>query len=163
MLDQLAGPDCDKEDAAQWIATYIGKKHDASFTLACAALGTPLAQRLDEPSAEAMWSDANINETQQRITRRHLWFHCGKRLFIAEEKNQEDFKYYPTSYGSFNYYKDGDMSQKAEKCSYWSRDASLVVSKELERVIDYTKDCNVISRFSSCASSGLTIVDGADQ
>jgi hypothetical protein len=26
MLDHLAGADCDKEDAAQWIATYIWKK-----------------------------------------------------------------------------------------------------------------------------------------
>jgi hypothetical protein len=26
VLDHLAGADCDKEDAAQWISTYIGKK-----------------------------------------------------------------------------------------------------------------------------------------
>jgi hypothetical protein len=112
-----------------------------------------------------MWSDENVNATQQRIIRRHLRFHFGKRLFMAEKKIQEDVKYYqvPTTFGSFKYYKDGGKSQKAEKCSYWSRDASLVVSKELERVLDYTKDYNVISRFSSLASSGLTIVAGADQ
>jgi hypothetical protein len=42
---------------------------------ACETLGTPLVQRLDEPSAEAMWSDANINETQQQVIR---WHHVCK-------------------------------------------------------------------------------------
>jgi hypothetical protein len=56
LLNHLAGTDCDKEDAGQWIAHYIGKKHDASFTLACEALGTPIVQMLDEPSAEVMSS-----------------------------------------------------------------------------------------------------------
>lgn len=53
--------------------------------------------------------------------------------------------------------------RRQKKCFYWSRNASLVVSKELERLIDYTKDYDLNSRFSSLASSGLTIVAGADQ
>ncbi len=115
MLGHFSGTDCDKEDAAQWIAHYIGKKHDASFTLACEALGTPFVQRLDEPSAEATWIDANINETQQQIIRWHLQFYFGKKDFYCREKIKEDVKYYqvPTPYGTFKYNKDGDKSQKA--------------------------------------------------
>jgi hypothetical protein len=35
-------------------------------------------------------------------------------------------------YGEYKLFKDGDKSQKPKKCSYWSRDASLVVKEELE-------------------------------
>jgi hypothetical protein len=135
------------------------------LTLACDELGTPLVQKLDEASAESMWSDANINITQQRILRRHLRFHFGKRLFIPEKKNLHDEKYYqvPMSFGEYKYYKDDNRSQKPEKCPYWYRDAALVVTKELERLIDYTKDVDALNRFSSIAKEGMTIVAGADQ
>jgi hypothetical protein len=87
MLEHIAGDaETDKEDSVQWMAYYIGKKYYASLTLACDELGTPLVQRLDEASAESMWSDANINITQQRILRQHLHFHFGKRLFISQKK-----------------------------------------------------------------------------
>jgi hypothetical protein len=32
------------EDAAQQLGYYLGKKHDASFTFACDALGIPLVE-----------------------------------------------------------------------------------------------------------------------
>jgi hypothetical protein len=69
---------------------YLGKRYDASFILASEALGLPLVQRLDEASMEAMWSDANINVVQQRIIRKHLKFHFGKRLFLPQKKLKED-------------------------------------------------------------------------
>jgi hypothetical protein len=34
----------DKEDAAEWLVTYLGKEYDASFILASGALGLPLVQ-----------------------------------------------------------------------------------------------------------------------
>jgi len=51
---------------------------------------------------------------------------------------EANFYSVPTFYGEYKHYKDGDKSQKAEKCAYWSRDASLVLKKELERLLDYT-------------------------
>jgi hypothetical protein len=89
---------------------------------------------MPESAARAMWADANINITQQWILKKHLRYQFGKRIFIAENKLSMDCNYYsvPTHYGEYKYFKDGDKSQKAEKCSYWSRDASLVVNKELE-------------------------------
>lgn len=166
MLEHMSGgADTDKEDSAQWLAYYIGKKHDASLTLACDELGTPLVQKLDEASAESMWSDANINITQQRILRRHLRFHFGKRLFIPEKKILHDEKYYqvPMSFGEYKYYKDDNRSQKPEKCPYWYRDAALVVTKELERLIDYNNNVDAINRFCFIAKEDMTIVAGADQ
>jgi hypothetical protein len=50
----------------------------------------------------------------------------------------------PMRYRECNYFKNGDNSQKPEKCSYWSRDTSLVVEKELEWHTDYT-DLNVVN------------------
>jgi hypothetical protein len=68
MLDHLAGGDMGKEDAAQWLCYYLGRKHDASFTLACNALGIPLVERMDEASAEAMGCEANIDSLEPGIS-----------------------------------------------------------------------------------------------
>ncbi len=77
MLEHITSTDADtdKDDAAEWLAYYIGKMLNASFSVACNAVGTPLVQKMDEVSAEAMWSDANINVMQQRLIQRHLQFH----------------------------------------------------------------------------------------
>ncbi len=63
-------------------------------------------------------------------------------------------------YEEYKYYKDGDKTQKPEKCNYWSRDAALEVSKELERLIDYSTS---LDSFRSLSTSGMTIIVGADQ
>jgi hypothetical protein len=134
MLEHVAGRNCDREDASEWLCYYLGKRHDASFTLALESLGYPLVHLMPESAAEAMWADANINITQQQILKKHLCYQFGKRIFIAENKLSTDCNYYsvPTCYGEYKYFKDGDKSQKAEKCSYWSHNFSLVVKKELE-------------------------------
>ncbi len=105
MLDHLAGTGLDKDDAAEWLSYYLGKKYDAAYTLASEALGLPLVERLDDASAQAMWSDANINVTQQRIIKKHLRFHFGKRLFIPKQQIGIDCDnyYVPTSYGEYKY------------------------------------------------------------
>ncbi len=38
ILDHLAADNCDKDDAAEWVCYYIGKNHDASFTLTSESL-----------------------------------------------------------------------------------------------------------------------------
>ena len=165
LLSHVACEGLEKDEAAEWLCYYIGRKHEASFTLASASLGYPLVQRMNEAVAQAMWADANINHTQQRILKRHLRQCFGKRIFIPENHISVEANFYsvPTFYGEYKHYKDGDKSQKAEKCAYWSRDASLVLKKELERLLDYT-DLNVVTnKLSSLASSGCTVVAGADQ
>jgi hypothetical protein len=54
------------------------EKYEGHFTLALDALGLPMAQRLDEKSTAAMWADANINHTQQRNIKKHIWQHFGR-------------------------------------------------------------------------------------
>jgi hypothetical protein len=166
MLEHIAGGDNDKEDAAEWLSYYLGKRHDGAFTLASEALGLPLVQKMDATNAAAMWSDANVNITQQRIIKRHLRVHFGKRLFIPEKIFSADLQryYVPTAYGDYKFYKDGDHTQKPEKCPYWTRDASLVVLNELTRTLDYTDPNLVSSTFSSLTNlNGCTLVAGADQ
>jgi len=156
----------DSEDAAEWICYYIGKKFNSSFTIASEALGYPLVQRMDEAATEAMWADANVNVTQQRIIKRHMRYYFGKRIFLAEKGIAGDYSVYsvPTFYGEYKYYKDGDRSQKPEKCMYWSRNAAVVVKTELERLLDYSNLDVDPNKLSSLANTiGCTLVVGADQ
>jgi hypothetical protein len=122
MLEHVAAgnEECDKEDSAQWLAFYLGKKYDGSFTLASEALGIPLVQRLDSASTLAMWTDANVNYTQQRIIKKHLRVHFGKCLFILNTKVEDDNDHYSvqTFYRDYKYYKNGDKTVKPERCSY---------------------------------------------
>jgi len=84
LLSHVACEGLENDDAAEWLCYYIGRKHEASFTLASESLGYPLVQRMTEAVAQAMWADANINHTQQRILKRHLRQCFGKRIFIPE-------------------------------------------------------------------------------
>ncbi len=167
MLDHVAGSDQrDENDAAKWMSYYIGKKYDGPFTLALEALGSPVVQRLDEKSTAAMWADASINYTQQRIIKKHLRLHFGKRLFIPDTTFNADHEHYyiPTHYNEYKHYKNGDRMQKPERCQYWCRDPNLVVTTELSRILDYLDPNLITTRFSSLLASGsCTLIAGADQ
>jgi hypothetical protein len=144
----------------------LWKKYEGSFTLALDALGLPVVQRLDEKSTAAMWVDANINYTQQRIIKRHLRLLLGKRLFIPDSKFNADHERYfvPTYYNEYRYYKNGDTTQKPERCLYWCRDPSIVVANEISRLLDYTSPNLLNSKFSSLLSSdSCALIVGADQ
>ena len=107
ILEHLTGlsENLEIENAAEWLITYLGKKYDTSFVLALEALGLPLVQRMDEASTEAMWCDANINVVQQRILRKHLKFHFGKRIFLPQTQLKVNREMYQveTMYGSYKY------------------------------------------------------------
>jgi hypothetical protein len=160
ILEHVAGglENHDKEDAAEWLKYYLGKKYDASFILASEALGLPLVQRLDEASTEAMWSDTNINVVQQRIIRRHLKYHFGKRMFLPQMIIRADRDLYEveTQYGSYKHYKNGDQTQKPEKCPHWHRDASVVVKNKLSKLLDYTDQKEITNKFSSLNNATCT-------
>jgi len=120
----------------------------------------PLVERLDDASAQSMWSNADINITQQQIKKKHLHFHFGKRVFVPEKEISQDCESYlfPTVYGEYTHYKKRDWSQKMERCSYWCIDASIVVSKELDYSVDNSES---FSKINSIASS-CTLITGAD-
>jgi len=164
LVEHIAG-DASVDDAAQWLLTYLGKHYEASFTLASEALGLPIVQRMDASSAEAMWSDANINVVQQRIIRRHLRHHFGKRLFISENSFKEDRKHYSvnTHYNCLKYYKGGDTSLKPEKCPYWFRDPAEVVAIELTKLLDYSDTTCKANKLGSICNFTCSVVAGADQ
>ncbi len=84
LLEQIAGEDF-VDGAAEWLILHLGKRYEASFTLASEALGLPLVECIDAATAEAMWSDANVNVVQQWIIQRHLKYHFGKQLFIPQK------------------------------------------------------------------------------
>ncbi len=105
-----------------------------------------------------MWSDANINVVQQRIIRRHLKYHFGKRMFLPQMIIRADRDLYEveTLYGSYKHKKNGDQTQKPEKCPYWHRDASVVVKNELIKLLDYTDPKEITNKFSSLKNATCT-------
>jgi hypothetical protein len=48
MLDHLAGPGFENDDATEWLSYFLGKKYDAAYILATEALGLPLVERFDD-------------------------------------------------------------------------------------------------------------------
>jgi hypothetical protein len=113
-----------------------------------------------------MWSDANLITSQQRIIKRHLRYYFGKRIFLAENAIATDYMFYsvPPFYGEYKHYKDGDKSQKPEKCTYWSRNALLVVKADLEGLLDYSNlDVESNNLYSLANVNGRMLVVGADQ
>jgi len=121
---------------------------------------------MDEKSTAAMWTDANVNYTQQRIIKKHLRLHFGKRVFIPDSTLSSDHEQYyvPTYYNEYKYYKNGDKTQKPEQCQYWCQDPSLVVTKEIIRLLDYTDSNLTASKFRSLLSSGTcSLIAGVDQ
>jgi hypothetical protein len=73
-------------------------------------------ERMDAGSAEAMWSNSNVNVVQQRIIRRHLRHHFGKQIFIPQEIFDDDRRHYiiETHYDCFKHYKGDDTLLKPE-------------------------------------------------
>ncbi len=115
MLDHIAGGDFSKEYSAQWFSYYFGKVYDGPYTVASESLGILLVQQMDATNATtAMWCDANVNVTQQRIIKRHLRLHFGKWLFIPEKILANDLEQYhiPTFYGEYKFYKNDDLMQR---------------------------------------------------
>jgi len=165
LLRHVAGFDSTEEDPAQWITTKLGKHYEAAFTLASQYLGFPLVEHMDEVGAEAMWSAANVNAVQQRIIRKHLKFHFGKRIFLPTKVFKDDRLHYSveTFYGCYKYYQNGDKMQKPEKCPFWTHDSSEVVCNELTKLLDYSTSDDISSRLSSICCTRCTIVAGADQ
>jgi hypothetical protein len=104
LLDHVAGgnDECNRDDSAHWLGYNLGKRYDGSFTH-FTSLGLPIVQCLDAASTLAMWSDANINCTQQRMLKKHLWLHLGKHLFLMDAAIEDDNDHYsiPTSYGEY--------------------------------------------------------------
>ncbi len=166
MLQHLAGnKEPDENDAAQWLSYYLGKKHDRPFTAASEAFGILLVQCLDPASSLAMWSDANVNYNK-RIVKKHLQHHFGKQIFILETMFSEDSDHYSVLmfYNEYKCYKNVDETHKPQRCSYWRRDPSNVVLKELSRMLDYLDPISINSRFNSLLTSGsCTLIAGADQ
>jgi hypothetical protein len=60
-------------DAARWMMTYLGMKFLTKFAKAALMIGMPIhGKKMSAEQAFAMWSDANINTTQQRIVNQHF-------------------------------------------------------------------------------------------
>jgi hypothetical protein len=74
-----------RDDAARWIMTYLGMKFPTEFVKAASEIGMPIhGKKMSAERAFAMWSDANINTTQQRIVNQHFAAFFGHRFTVPE-------------------------------------------------------------------------------
>jgi hypothetical protein len=75
----------DNEEAADWCIQVLGQKNSDSFTKAASNLGVLLHSKvMDAESYYSMWEEANVALRSQRIIKRHLANHFGRRLTVSE-------------------------------------------------------------------------------
>ena len=80
----------DSEESADWFIQVLGEKNCDFFTKAASNLGVLLhSKEMDAESSCAMWEEANVALRSQRIIKRHLANHFGRRLTVSKNKIRE--------------------------------------------------------------------------
>jgi len=109
------------------------------FTLALEALRMPVVQCMDKKSTMTMLADERIDHTQQSIIKRYLvCIQVSTYSFQTQELNgiMSNILCQPTTMNV-------NITKKGTKCRYWVQDPSLVLNRELSRMLDCL-DSNVI-------------------
>jgi hypothetical protein len=76
-----------RDEAARWMMTYIGMKFQTKFAKDTLQIGMLIHQeQMSAKRAFDMWSDANINTTQQRIVNQHFAAFYGHRLTVPKSE-----------------------------------------------------------------------------
>ena len=84
-LPGLIHNDGNEKAGANWMISYYGHHHEDEFVAVCEELGYPvLTHKMPAATAAAMWQDANISLTAQRIILRYLHNEFGRRLVVPE-------------------------------------------------------------------------------
>jgi hypothetical protein len=75
-----------KEDAVLAFLVCMGKQYGDIFKKACTHLDFSVKESMDDVATFSMWSQANINYSQQRVVARHLQVWFGRMMLCSEEK-----------------------------------------------------------------------------
>jgi len=96
-------------------------------------LGLPLV--LDKVTAKAMWHEANISKTQQRVPKRYFHAHFSKKVIIPKALLGLLIQLgVPTQYGEYKCDQQLESGpQDPDQCQFWYQDISIVVTKDIER------------------------------
>jgi hypothetical protein len=86
----LSGICNNKEEAAEWIIHYLGKKYENKFTEVAVHLGLLLPSKVrDAEAACAMWEEANCPYKSQRVILRHLKNFFERCITVPEQYIKE--------------------------------------------------------------------------
>jgi hypothetical protein len=155
-----------KEDAAQWLCTYLGKQFEDAFKTAATELGFPSVVRMDPYDAIAMFDDANVTISQMRTIKQYLRRCFGNKLFIPDYKIRDDVARNLTmpNYGTMQY-----MSQKAkeekkrpEAIDFWCHDVVKQMCDEIECEVNKKGASHGLNPYETHRGRGWTITVGAD-
>jgi hypothetical protein len=97
----LSGIAENKEEAAEWVMHFLGKKYENKFMEVAVHLGLLLlpSKVMDAEAACAMWEEANGPYKSQRVILRHLKNSFGRRITVPERyiRELEDGALHPIS------------------------------------------------------------------
>jgi hypothetical protein len=155
-----------KEDATQWLCTYLGKQFRDAFKTAATELGFPSVVCMDPYDAIAMFDDANVTISQMRTIKQYLRRCFGNKLFIPDYKIHDDVARNLTmpNYGTMQY-----MSQKAkeekkrpEPIDFWRHDVVKQMCDEIECELNKKGASHGLNPYETHRGCGWTITIGAD-
>jgi len=154
-----------KEEAAEWIVSYLAKKHETSFLVSARASGFPLIQRLEAVTAAAMAADANLTCTQQRIISKHLRYTFRSRVIIPEYKQYklgENQKHPTATCGCFQF--QPHPKKVPEPCHFWHPDGGEVLLSEVNLYVESLRgDYTNLGPYANMEGiSGWTILGRGD-
>ena len=176
ILEHIAGKSGSLGDAAEWLSVYLGKCYESNFLIAANTLGMPLVTRMDEITAAAMWTDANVSLAQQRILSKYIRHTFENSVIIPEATQQAIVGDVTTAailpiFGEYSFFKDGQKNQndngrevpliqEPEICPYWYRNVDLALVYEVERMLQ----ANIPMEAYTATTTGIgwDILIGAD-
>ena len=99
------------------------KKSPHIFVKVAIEVGIPVAQKMTDVEAAAMWVEANISFRAARIILRHLHAKFNFRLQVPLNRLALLSDIAPTitpTFGEFQYKKKGEETKVAETVKYWT-------------------------------------------
>ena len=131
------GGGTDEESAnegAYVVTRELCNEYETSTLLALKEHGIPVLEKMDEVTAGAMWSDAQITLYQQRKLLKYMRYSFGSKVMIPETTvRQMGVGYVPPEFGIYNYQKT--PSTKPEKCNYWTRSLPTLLKQSTEQLL----------------------------
>jgi hypothetical protein len=85
LLEILSGNSKEKKDAAEWLATYLGKQYKEEMSVVAETMSFGLNMKMPAVAFHAMSTMINGNVSQKRGIKRHMNDFFGRRMFDVDK------------------------------------------------------------------------------
>ena len=142
-----------EEDAAEGLISYLGHMFGAAFISASEKIGMPVRQqrdKMDAPTAAAMWEDAGVYLHSQRVIHRYYINEFGHKFTVPESELRQlaSERVLPIT---------GSTKVGEEELSWWYKDPLQVITTKVEKLVRHDKLLNIERPFNK-----LDIIIGGD-